>query len=560
MMIRVFLGLSGVALLLASASATAEPRDNWAPIDPARLSQITRTLSSDRFQGRAPGSPEGEKAVDYIVAQFKALGLEPAGPGGAWTQPVPLVHNELAAPRQLSVRVKGATIPLIVGTDISPKTARPADRLFIDAAPMVFVGYGVSAKERGWDDFKGVDLHGKIAVFLVNDPDFAAEPGEAVFGKFGGKAMTYYGRWSYKYEEAARRGAVGALIVHDTAAAGYGWNVASNLAGGTYDVVRPPEAQQPIALQAWISAGFAQLLFARAGLDLSILEKQARRADFHPVSIGDARFTIDTAEKSERIESRNVLAKLTGGRRADEALIFAAHWDAFGIGAADAQGRTIRAGAADDAIGVAGILELARAFAAGPRSDRTLIFAAWTAEERGLLGSETYALHPTVPLDTVVANITLDVLQTAGPSRDVVLVGAGQNSLEKDLARAASTQDRRVTADSQPQRGLFYRADHFSFAKRGVPTLLLMSLAGGPDLVTGGRAAGDAWVENYTSHCYHQPCDAWSPDWDLRGAAQDVSLAYRMGLSLANTPAPPTWNARSEFGGLRLRKLPVTTR
>jgi len=539
------------SLLISSGAVSWPPQESWSPIDPARLSEITKTLSSDRYQGRAPGSVEGEKAVDYIVAQFKALGLEPAGPAGAWTQPVPLVHNELAAPRLLFVQVGGKTVPLIVGTDISPKTARAGNRLSIDAAPMVFVGYGVSAPERGWDDFKGVDLHGKIAVFLVNDPDFAAEPGEAVANKFGGKAMTYYGRWSYKYEEAARRGALGALIIHDTQAAGYGWNVASNLAGGTYDVVRAGDAPKPVALQAWISAGFARTLFANAGLDLDALAKQARRSDFHPVDIGDARFSIDAAEHSERIESRNVLAKLTGAMRPDEEIMFAAHWDAFGVGAPDAQGRTIRPGAADDAIGVAGILELARVFKAGPRPERTLIFAAWTAEERGLLGSETYALHPVVPFDKVVANITLDVLQTAGPSRDVVLIGAGQNSLEQDLVRAASTQDRRVTPDSQPQRGLFYRADHFSFAKRGVPTLLLMSLAGGPDLNAGGRKAGDAWVEAYTSRCYHQPCDAWSANWDLRGAAQDVSLAYRMGSNLANSSVWPGWNAGSEFEALR---------
>jgi len=538
-------------LLISSGAASSPPQESWSPIDPTRLSEITKTLSSDRYQGRAPGSVEGEKAVDYIVAQFKALGLEPAGPAGAWTQPVPLVHNELAAPRLLSVQVGGKTIPLAVGTDISPKTARPGNRLSIDRAPMVFVGYGVSAKERGWDDFKGVDLRGKIAVFLVNDPDFAAEPNEAVANRFGGKAMTYYGRWSYKYEEAARRGALGALIIHDTQAAGYGWNVASNLAGGTYDVVRAGDALQPVALQAWISAGFAQTLFASAGLDLDALKKQARRSDFHPMDIGDARFTIDATEHSEQIESRNVLAKLTGAKRPNEAIMFAAHWDAFGVGAADTQGRTIRPGAADDAIGVAGILELARAFVAQPHPERTLIFAAWTAEERGLLGSETYALHPVVPFDEVVANITLDVLQTAGPSRDVVLIGAGQNSLEKDLARAALTQDRRVTVDSQPQRGLFYRADHFSFAKRGVPTLLLMSLAGGPDLVAGGRKAGEAWVEDYTSRCYHQPCDVWSAKWDLRGAAQDVSLAYRMGRNLANSSDWPSWSAGSEFEALR---------
>ncbi|WP_245649170.1 M28 family peptidase [Sphingomonas mali] len=544
------LGLA-VAGLGSSVGVAARSRHAWAPIDPARLSAITRVLASDAYAGRAPGTPAGERSVDYIIARFKALGLKPAGEKGGWTQKVPLVRNEIGTPSRLAITVGGQVLPLAVGREIAPKTARPGTRVAIDAAPMVFVGYGVAAKERGWDDYKGVDLRGKIAVFLVNDPDFAAEPGEPVAGRFGGRAMTYYGRWSYKYEEAERRGAVGALIIHDTAAAGYGWNVASNLAGGTYDVVRAPGARQALELQSWISADLARTLFSRAGLDLAALERQARSPDFRPVAIGDARFTIDAPERSERIESRNVLARLDGRKYPREALMFAAHWDAFGIGAPDAQGRTIRPGASDDALGVAGVLELARTFAAGPRPERSLIFAAWTAEERGLLGSETYALHPVQPLGTVVANFTLDVLQTAGLARDVVLVGAGQNDLEDDLTRAAASQGRVVTPDSEPQRGLFYRADHFSFAKRGVPTLLLMSLAGGQDLVKGGRAAGNAWVADYTGRCYHQPCDAWSPDWDLRGAASDVALVYRMGLTIANSRRWPHWRPTSEFRGLR---------
>ncbi|MDB5709102.1 MAG: peptidase [Sphingomonas bacterium] len=259
----------------------------------------------------------------------------------------------------------------------------------------------------------------------------------------------------------------------------------------------------------------------------------------------------------ERVASRNVLAKLPGTTRPQEVVSFAAHWDAYGVGKQPgANGRTIRAGAADDAIGVAAVLELARNFAAAPRTKRTLLFAAWTAEERGLLGSETFARSNLYPARNMVANFTMDVLQTAGAAHDVVLVGAGQNDLEDALARAALAQGRTVTPDAKPERGLFYRADHFSLARRGVPTLLLMGIGGGADLVKGGRAAGDKWVSDYTAHCYHQTCDDWSADWDLTGAAQDVALVYRVGRELADGTAWPGWKARSEFAPIRARSRP----
>jgi Zn-dependent M28 family amino/carboxypeptidase len=462
-----------------------------------------------------------------------------------------LIHNVAGTPARLEVRVGGSTVPLLAGRDINPQTARPVSRVAITGAPMVFVGYGVEAPERGWDDFKGFDLHGKVAVFLVNDPDFEAAPNEPVAGKFGGRAMTYYGRWTYKFEEAARRGATGALLVHETEAAGYGWNVAANSVGGTYDIVRSGGQPPPVLMQAWISREAAVGLFAKAGLDFDALKRRARNPDFKPVELGDARFSIDMPVASERVESRNVLAKLPGTKHPDETILFAAHWDAYGVGAPDSEGKTIRPGANDDGLGIAGVLELARAFARAPRTERTLLFAAWTGEERGLLGSETFGVHPIYPPAKMVADMTIDILQTAGASRDVVLVGAGQNALEDDLARAAAAQGRTVTPDAKPERGLFYRADHFSLAKRGVPTLLLMGIGGGADLVSGGRAAGDAWVSDYTAHCYHQTCDAWSPLWDLHGAVEDVDLFYRIGLELANSRRWPEWRATSEFKAVR---------
>jgi Zn-dependent M28 family amino/carboxypeptidase len=523
------------------------------PVTPAELSATVKVIASDAYQGRSPGTPGEAKTIAYLVARLKALGLAPGGPDGQWTQTVPMIHNVAGKPTLLAVKAGGTAIPLAAGTDVGPGTTRAGDRVAFQNAPLVFVGYGVSAPDRGWDDFKGVDLHGKVAVFLVNDPDFAAKPGDDAYGKFGGQAMTYYGRWTYKYEEAARRGAIGALIVHETDAAGYGWNVAGNTVGGTYALPVGSGQPQPVALASWISGPAAATLFQKAGLDLAALRVKARSKAFRPVAMGDETLSVDMPVTSTRIESHNVLAEIPGTARPQETVMFGAHWDAYGVGAPDAQGRTIRPGANDDGLGVAGLLALARQFMAGARPQRTIAFAFWTAEERGLLGSEYYAQHPVHPIAKTAAVLTIDILQTAGPARDVVLIGAGQDSLDQDLARAATRQGRTVTPDAKPERGLFYRADHFSMAKRGVPTLLLMGAGGGADLVKGGRVAGDQWVSDYTAHCYHQTCDSWSADWDLRGAAQDVALFHDIGDHLANSRDWPSWNADSEFRATRAR-------
>jgi Zn-dependent M28 family amino/carboxypeptidase len=415
---------------------------------------------------------------------------------------------------------------------------------------MVFVGYGVSAPERGWDDFKGVDLHGKVAVFLVNDPDFEAAAHEPVAGKFGGKMMTFYGRWVYKYEEAARRGAIAALIVHETDAAGYPWTVVKSSAGESYNVVLPRDAQQPVLLQGWLQQPVAAALFKRAGYDYDTLKRQARTAAFRPIDL-KATFSTDIPVTLANITSHNVLGKLTGSTYPNETISYGGHWDAFGIGPADAQGRTIRPGAADDALGLAAMLEDARLFAAGPRPQRTLVFAAWTGEERGLLGSEYYARHPLFPMETMVANLTFDTLQWNGPVKDVVVIGQGQSQMEDYLADAARAQGRYLTPEGHPERGLFYRADHFSFAKRGVPVLLDMALAGAYDMKNGGRAEGERWLNAFTSTCYHQTCDSWSPSWNLQGAAQEAELFYAIGNRLANSRDWPEWRASSEFKKVR---------
>jgi Zn-dependent M28 family amino/carboxypeptidase len=534
-----------MALLACKAASADTPR-----VDMKRMSEITRVLASDKFQGRAPGTPGEAKTIPYLIAQFKAAGLEPGGDNGGWTQAVPMIRTQLKSPMTLSVEQAGQTIALKDPDDLYLGTVRPVDRLKIANAPMVFVGYGVTAPERGWDDFKGADLKGKVAVMLVNDPDFEAAPGEPVAGKFGGKAMTYYGRWTYKYEEAARRGAIAALVVHETDAAGYPWKVVQSPAGESYAIPASAGQPQPVLLNGWIQRDVAAALLKRAGYDYETVKRQARTAAFRPIDL-KAKFSADIPVDVSRIQSQNVIGKLTGSRYPQETVSYGGHWDAYGIGPADAQGRTIRRGAADDALGLAAMIEDARLFASGPRPQRTLLFFAWTGEERGLLGSEYYARHPLYPMDKMVANLTFDTLQWNGRVKDVVLIGKGQSQMEDILAEEAKRQGRYVTEEGHPERGLFYRADHFSFAKRGVPVLLDMALAGAYDMQNGGRAAGEKWLSEFTTNCYHQTCDSWSPNWDLRGAAQEAELFYAIGNRLANEREWPKWNPQSEFAKVR---------
>ncbi|MBJ7444700.1 MAG: M20/M25/M40 family metallo-hydrolase [Sphingobium sp.] len=539
-MTRAFLALSLLALPAHAQTVV-----------PQQLEQSVRVLASDLFEGRAPGTVGEERTIGYLIGRFQALGLEPGGPDGQWVQSVPLLHTRLGKAETLGVKQGDAATSWTAGKDVYLSTLQPKDKVAISAAPLVFVGYGVSAPERGWDDFKGVDLKGKIAVFLINDPDFEAVKGDDAVGKFGGRTMTYYGRWTYKFEEAARRGAIGALIVHDTAGAGYGWNVVISPGGENYDLVRAPGKLTSLQLQGWIEGSAAAKLFSGAGLDLAVLRKQARSKRFRPVELKGARFSAAFPVRQDIVKSANVLARIPGTKRPDETVMYGAHWDAYGKGAPDVQGRVYRAGANDDALGIAGLFEIARAFKAGPAPDRSVLFAAWTAEERGLLGSEHYAQNPVWPLDKTVANLTLDILQTAGKAKDVILVGKGQGTLEDDLGKAAAAQGRVVTPESLPERGLFYRADHFSMAKRGVPVLLLMGIAGASDLVEGGRVAGQAWVDAYTGQCYHQACDAVDTTWKLDGAAQDVELMLDIGRDLATSTRWPQWKPGSEFKAVR---------
>ncbi|WP_308365327.1 MULTISPECIES: M28 family peptidase [unclassified Microbulbifer] len=544
-------------LSILAVAACSKPEENTIQIDPERLSNIVKVLASEEFGGRAPGTPGEEKTVAYLIEEFKSLGLEPGGENGSWTQIVPMVHTRINTPATMFLSTGGEHLPLAQGADIEVSTLRNLDRIEIADAPIAFVGFGVDAPERDWNDFGNIDLKGKVALFLVNDPDFAAGPDEPAAGRFGDRRMTYYGRWAYKFEEAARRGALAALVIHETDAAGYPWSVASSSPGENYALAQSGESTPPVSLQGWLHNDAAARLLERAGLDLDKLRVEARSPEFEAFDLEGITFNADLATTVENIESHNVLAILPGSERPDEILMVSSHWDAYGTGEPDAQGRTVRPGANDDALGTAGVLELARVLKAGPALDRSVLFAVWTGEESGLLGSQAYAANPLYPLEKTVANFTLDILQTAGAARDVILVGEGQSELEDDLARAAHSQGRTVTPESLPENGLFYRADHFSMARQGVPVLLIMGIAGGADLVDGGREAGEKWIADYVSNCYHKTCDAWDPNWDLTGAVQDISAIRMIMSDLGSSTRWPEWKEGSEFKAIRDRSAGV---
>ena len=530
------------AVLVTACSGRSAPA---AQIDPQRMSDDVRALSADAFEGRGPATPAEPKVIDYLVGRFKAMGLQPGGENGGWTQAVPLERFQVTGPVKLSLTVNGQARELQQGDDAVVQTLLPVDRVSISKAPLVFVGYGVMAPERRWDDFKGDDLHGKIAVVLVNDPDFE-NPGSTLFG---GKAMTYYGRWTYKYEEAARQGALGMLIVHETGPASYGWETVKNSNGNAqFDIVRDDPSKAHPLLQGWIQRDLAVKLFKACGLDFEALKRAAQRPDFDPVHLNCASFSADYGVDHSQIVTHNILARLAGKRRPRETLIYSAHWDHLGVGAPDSRGDRIFNGAQDNASGVADVLEIARAFTAGPRPDRSVLFMMVTAEERGLLGSLYYAAHPLYPLETTVADINIDDLDADGPAHDISTRGGDQVSLEDSLADTARRHGQTYSPDPNPGAGLFYRADHFSFARAGVPGI---SLIHGRDLVKGGRAAGDAFNAEYNAHRYHQPADQWSPAMDLTGQAADAELAYELGADLANSKAWPQWKPTSEFKAIR---------
>lgn len=535
------------ALQLAIAPIQAEQTLPGGGISAENLSRHVRILASDDFEGRAPATPGEDKTVAYLVDEFRKSGLAPGGEAGAWTQPVPLVRAQVDGPVRVSLQVGDRSQTLRNGEDLVVQSLQPVSRVRLEEAPLVFVGYGIDAPERGWDDYKGVDLEGKVAVVLINDPDFETpQP-----GKFEGRAVTYHGRWTYKYEEAARRGASGVLIVHETAPAAYGWaTVKSSGLAPVFDIERADAMAYHTPVRGWIQRDLAVSLFQRAGLDFEAAKRQAQRADFQPFALGDATLSIDFPLRREEVVTRNVAARLEGATRPQETVIYSAHWDAFGIGEADAGGDTIRHGAVDNATGVAAVLELARVYAAGPRPQRSLLFLALTAEEKYLQGATYYAAHPLAPLETTVAVVNVEMLSPDGATHDIASWGKGRVSLEGDLQRVAAARGRRYSPDPNLEAGFFYRADHFAFARAGVPAI---TVGAGLDRLEGGVESGKALRDSYFAKCYHQPCDAWSAAWDLRGQVADVTLLYDLGLGLVNATHWPQWQEGSEFKGLRAK-------
>jgi Zn-dependent M28 family amino/carboxypeptidase len=517
--------------------------------DPKHLSDDVKTLSSDAFEGRGPATPAETKTVDYVVSEMKAAGLSPGGDlkngQREWTQDVPLLRAEITGTPKLDVTIAGKDESLTQGDQIAVRAAMDGSKsVEIKNAPIVFVGYGVSAPERKWDDFKGVDLHGKIGVVLINDPDF-----ETGSGDFGGKAMTYYGRWTYKYEEAARRGALGLLIVHETDPASYGWKTVKNSNINTqFDIVRDKPSSVHPKVEAWIQRDFAVDLFKKSGLDFDALKKQAEMRDFKPVELKGAAFSASYAVDTKVITSHNVVGRIEGTKRPDETIIYSAHWDHLGVGGPDAKGDTIYNGAVDNATGTAALLELGRAFAHAPKPARSVVFLNVTAEEKGLLGSEYYAAKPLYPLAKTVAVINMDALDPMGPARNFTTSGSAKSDLQDRLVADAKSAGLVYSPDPHPEAGHFFRSDHFSFAKRGVPAL---SFGSGNDLVNGGVAAGEAQHKEYVDNHYHQPADEWKADWTFAGMAHDLGVLYQVGAELANSIEWPDWSQDSEFRATR---------
>jgi Zn-dependent M28 family amino/carboxypeptidase len=538
--------LLSAALISTISAPRANAQTDGAPsrITPQEIDAHLRFLSSDLLEGRAPATRGGRIAEEYIATQLQAFGIKPGVGDTSYYQRVP-IDVVKADPTTIKVTASGKASASLRFTDdvvVWPGSATDASSAH---GELVFVGYGATAPEYKWDDFKGMDVRGKILLVLVNDPPAtASEP-----NLFGGKAMTYYGRWTYKYEEAERRGAAGMLIVHTTERAGYPWHVVVNSNSTEHRLLpRDPAAPPPIGVRGWITDSAATALLAQAGLSMADLRKRAESRDFRPVSTG---IIIDETMRNgmQHMSANNVVGVIRGidPKVRDEYVAYSAHWDHFGIGPV-VNGDSIYNGAVDNASGVASVLTIAHAAAEGVKPRRSQLFVFVTAEESGLLGSAYFGLHPTVPASKIVAALNMDIVPVNGRVRDLNVVGDSKSSLGPALAEMVKSEGIRLSPDAHPEQGHFYRSDHFSFAIAGIPSV---SIGGGVDYM--GRPAG--WglrqAEDYTAHRYHQPSDEYRSDFDLSGAAQLAEIVYRFGLSIGNARTVPTWNADAEFKAAR---------
>ncbi len=510
----------------------------------------TKTLSSDAFQGRSPGTKGEELTVAYIAEQFRKLGLKPGNADGTFVQKVPLV-GITPAPAPLILRKGGQEQRLAWKDDVVAWTKHVAPSAAIDNSDVVFVGYGVVAPEYDWDDYKGLDVTGKTLVMLVNDPPVQDPDNPAALDPkvFGGRAMTYYGRWTYKFEMAASKGAAGVLLVHETESAGYPFSVVQAKVFEQFDLVTPDRNMKRAAIEAWITVDKARDLLRLGGQDFGTLKSQASTREFRPVPLGvKASMTITNTLRT--IDSKNVVARLDGRdpKLKSEYVLYSAHWDHLGVGAA-VNGDTIYNGAKDNAVGVAGLLDIARAFTKLPvPPKRSVVFLAVTAEEQGLLGSAYYTVAPIYPLARTAANINIDGLNVAGRTRDLTLVGYGASELDDYARDAAGEQGRIVRPDLEPEQGFYYRSDHFNFAKQGVPAL---DPDEGFEYLGKPKAFGERVRREWNERDYHQPSDIVRPDWDLTGAREDLKVYFAVGYRVAEAEAMPEWKPGSEFKAKR---------
>jgi len=510
----------------------------------------TRTLSSDEFEGRAPGSKGENLTVDYLVGQFKKIGLKPGNTDGTYLQKVPLV-GITPAPAPLVFTKGSQQSRLRWKDDVVAWTKHVADRASLERSELVFVGYGVVAPEYNWDDYKGVDMKGKTLVMLVNDPPVPdpANASQLDPKTFGGKAMTYYGRWTYKYEIGAQRGAAGVLLIHETEPAGYPFDVVQSKVSEQFDLVTPDKNMGRVAIEGWITLAQGRQLMKMAGHDFDRLKKQAATREFTPIPLGvTASMTIDNTLRT--IDSRNVVGRLEGGDPVlkDEYVVFTAHWDHLGIGP-EVDGDRIYNGAQDNAVGTAGLLEIARAFTMLPQPPkRSILFLLGTAEEQGLLGSQYYSVTPIYPLARTLACINLDGLNVHGRTKDLTLIGLGASDLDDYAIAAAGEQGRVIRPDAEPEKGFYYRSDHFNFAKEGVPAL---DPDEGIEFVGQPADYGKRLRDDYTEHRYHKPSDVVLPDWDLSGAREDLKVFFAVGYRVAEASRFPEWKPGSEFRARR---------
>ena len=524
--------------LLALALIAAAP----SPISPSRIKADVRTLSSDAFMGRGPGEPGEKKTIDFLVRSFKAAGLEPAGASGKWTQDVPLVRLDRLPGASMSLSIGGTRRSIDLGPEAT-LSLRNGGGFKVANAPLVFAGWGIVDPARGWNAYEGVDLRGKVAVVLANDPDF--EAGRDL--GFGGRALSLGGRIGSKVAAAARAGAAGVMIIHEEAALSWPYSQAASgdaLPGFAYAPLQP----SPLGFSTIVRRDVAVAILRQLGYDLPSLKRRARDPRFRAFRLGNATLAVDGAARATPFVSRNVLAKIRGASRPGEYVLYGAHWDANGHNGPDASGDIDRNGAVDNATGTAELLEVARAFKAGRRPARSVLFAAWTAEEKGLLGAEYYAAHPLYPLARTAAVINLDPHVVLPAARNLELIGPGQTTLEGDLRTAAAQAGLRVDPEPAPEAGWYFRSDHFPFAQRGVPALAFRA---GRDLVAGGRPPGQRTIAAYNRNCYHQPCDEFDPRWSFAGTAQEALAAYRVGRKIADSSIWPTWYRNSEYLPIR---------